>query len=268
MTTGFVGTGRLAGKVAIITGSAQGMGEGHARAFVGEGASVVVADIRDAEGEALAQELGNQAAFVHLDVTDEDGWTNAIAAASNSFGGVDVLVNNAGVSFIAPLEHTELSDYRRVIDINQVGVFLGMKAVIGAMTARGGGSIVNVSSVDGLVATPLSTAYVASKFAVRGMTKVAAAELAAAGIRVNSLHPGMVHTPMMAVFGDDPEALFAQEVPLQRFGTPAEIAALAVFLASDESSYCTGAEFIADGGMTCAMGVAAVARAAERMGAS
>jgi 3alpha(or 20beta)-hydroxysteroid dehydrogenase len=243
--------GRLEGKVAIVTGAAQGMGAAAARRFVEEGARVVLADVRR-EAETLAASLGSGALFVPLDVTSESDWMLARETTLDAFGRLDVLLNNAGIVLAAPLAETTVADYRTVIDVNQVGVFLGMKTAVPAMSAAGGGSILNVSSIDGFVGMPNVIAYVSSKFAVRGMTKAAAIELAPLGIRVNSIHPGYIDTPMLAREASQRERLarFCEEnVPVARLGRPDEVAQLAVFLASDESSYCTGAEFVADGGV-------------------
>jgi 3alpha(or 20beta)-hydroxysteroid dehydrogenase len=242
-------TGRLAGKVVLITGAARGQGEAAVRACVAEGARVFVADILDDQGKALADELGDAAEFVHLDVGSEQDWADAVAKVPR----LDVLVNNAGVLHFSALADTRLADYERVIRVNQIGAFLGMRAVVPAMRAAGGGSIVNLSSIDGLAAAPFLVAYAASKFAIRGMTKVAAMELGEHGIRVNSVHPGMIDTDMVrdAAGGADLDlSPIGRKVALRRVGRPDEIAGLVVFLASDESSYCTGAEFVADGGAT------------------
>lgn len=245
--------GKLDGKVALVTGASRGQGAAEARLFVEEGASVVLADVLHEEGTALAAELGSGACFQHLDVRDEDGWRAAVAEAVGRFGGLSILVNNAGIFRFSPLEGTTREVFDEVVAVNQTGVFLGMQAVAGPMRAAGGGSIINVSSVDGLVGMTYGIAYVASKFAVRGMTKCAALELAGAGIRVNSIHPGGVDTPMAnMVPGVDVASAFSN-VPLGRIGRPEEIARLVAFLASDDSSYCTGSEFIIDGGMTAGM---------------
>lgn len=245
--------GRLSGKIALITGAAGGQGAAAARRFAEEDARVVVADVRDDDGKALADELGVH--YLHLDVSEEDGWAAAVAEVSEVYGPPNVLVNNAGILHFARLQDTTLADYQRVIQVNQIGTFLGMRAVVPGMVAAGGGSIINVSSIEGLRAAPLLTAYTASKFAIRGMTKVAALELARKGVRVNSVHPGMIETNMLptALGGQQVDLAFAgKKVPLGRTGQPSEIADLTVFLASDESSYCTGAEFVADGGVTAA----------------
>lgn len=252
--------GRLDGKVAIISGGARGQGAAEARLFVSEGAKVVVGDVLVEEGRALAKQLGDGCAFVDLDVTSEDRWRTIVAETTTRFGRLDVLVNNAGIVRTAPFAETTLDDYMAVINVNQVGVFLGMRSVIPAMTAAGGGSIVNISSIDGLIAMPMVVGYVSSKFAVRGMTKVAALELAGLGIRVNSIHPGFIDTAMIRGLGgpqggDQVVAFLGQKVPQGRVGTSEEVAKLALFLASDDSSYSTGSEFVLDGGLTCGMRV-------------
>ena len=245
-------TMRLEGKVALISGGARGMGAAEARLFVDEGASVVLGDVLDAEGEAVAKELGDSGHFVHLDVRSETEWTEAVATAVDRYGGLDVLVNNAGIGGLPlPMAMLPLDDYRAVIEVNQVGVFLGMKTATPAVAARGGGSIVNISSLAGLTGSVGLFAYTASKFAVRGMTKAAAMELASAGIRVNSVHPGIIDTPILdpgRAMGIDFEEL-SRETPRGRIGTPDDVARLVLFLASDESDYCTGAEFVVDGGI-------------------
>ncbi|TFG94137.1 MAG: glucose 1-dehydrogenase [Myxococcales bacterium] len=248
--------GRLDRKVALISGAARGMGRAEAKLFAAEGAKVAVCDLRDAEGEAVAREIGPSALFQHLDVTSESGWAQAVAATTRRFGRLDVLVNNAGIAEAAPLAEMTLESYRRVIDVNQIGVFLGMRAVVEPMTAAGGGSILNISSIDGLIGMDHIISYVASKWAVRGMTKTAARELAPRGIRVNSIHPGFIHT-QLAVEDESQlaathallDAHTARLAPMGRTGEPEEIARLALFLASDESSYSTGSEFVADGGL-------------------
>ncbi len=242
------GSGRVDGRVAVVTGGAGGIGAAASRRLHAEGAAVVVADVRADRGWAVADALGDRAAFLPLDVTDGGAWSGCIEEAERLFGPVSVLVNNAGVVHSAPLGELTETDYRRVVDVNQVGVFLGMRAVLPSMRRAGGGSIVNVSSIGGIVSFPNVLGYVAAKWAVRGMTKAAAQELAADGIRVNSVHPGLVETEMTPA--DTPAAAQVRTQPIARLGRPEEIADLVLFLASDESSYCTGSEFVADGGFT------------------
>jgi 3alpha(or 20beta)-hydroxysteroid dehydrogenase len=244
--------GRLAGKVALITGAAQGQGAAEARRFAAEGARVVVTDVREAAAREVATEIGATARFVPLDVTDVDQWTAAVQATKDAFGHLDVLVNNAGVA-VPPtlLEDMSLEDHRRIQAVNLDGVLLGMRAVVPAMRAAGGGSIVNISSIDGLVGVAGMASYVASKFGVTGLTRAAALELGRFGIRVNSIHPGVIASPMVeqapAAIRARLDRLMARQ-PIPRMGTPEEVANLALFLASDESSYCTGAQFVIDGG--------------------
>lgn len=244
--------GRLQDKVALITGAAGGQGAAAARRYVAEGARVVIADVLDDEGKALADELGEAARYRHLDVAAEDDWSGAVAATTEEFGAIDVLVNNAGILHFSRIVDTTLADYERVIRVNQIGTFLGMRTVVPAMPERGG-SIVNVSSVEGLAGMPHVVAYTSSKFAIRGMTKVAALELGGQGIRVNSVHPGMIDTRMVQHAAGGVEVDLSpvgRKVALGRLGRAEEIADLVVFLGSDESSYCTGGEFVADGGAT------------------
>lgn len=250
---------RLSGKVALVTGAARGQGAAEARLFVAEGARVVLTDVLDDEGELVAKELGSEhAAFVHHDVTDPTGWAEAVAATVGTFGRLDVLVNNAGVFRYTPLATTPVEAFDEVITINQRSVFLGMQAVIPAMTAAGAGSIVNVSSIAGLRGSAGTAAYSASKWAVRGMTKVAAIELAPLKIRVNSIHPGIIDTPMLQdlLFTGEAAAkeAIAARIPLGEVATAAQVARMALFLASDDSDHSTGAEFVVDGGLTAAIG--------------
>lgn len=249
--------GRLDGKVALITGGARGMGKSHVRHFVAEGARVVFGDVLDDNGAYVAAGLGEQfCRYLHHDVTSEDDWAAAVALATDAFGRLDVLVNNAGVLAFARIADMPLADFRRVLEVNAVGCWLGMKAVIDTMTKSGGGSIVNISSIEGFTGAEGLSAYSASKFAIRGMTKVAARELAGFGIRVNSVHPGGVLTRMAvdsASARTDGEA-FIKAMPLARFAEPVEISRLVAYLASDDSSYSTGSEFIADGGILAGPG--------------
>ncbi|MGM9945774.1 MAG: glucose 1-dehydrogenase [Lysinibacillus sp.] len=240
---------RLEGKVAIITGAARGMGAAHARRFVAEGAKVVLTDLNVEEGTALASELGENALFVKQNVTSADDWENVVAEAEKAFGPVNVLVNNAGISMSKSFLQMTEEEYRRIVDINQVSVFLGLKTVVPSMQKAGGGSIVNISSINGIVGG--SVGYTDTKFAVRGMAKAAAMECSHYGIRVNSVHPGVIETPMVTQ-GDAVEAIkeFAKHIPLKRMAQPEEVTNLVLFLASDESSYSTGSEFIVDGGLT------------------
>lgn len=247
--------GRLDGKIAIVTGASQGMGAAHARLFVREGARVVMTDVKEDAGRALAGELGPDAIFVRHDVRREGDWGAVVTAAETRFGCVNVLINNAGI--IGPvLDMTNLSQdaFLDVCAVNQLGVFLGMRAVVPSMIVSGGGSIVNVSSIAGMVGLPASPnlAYVASKFAVRGMTKLAAVQYGPHNIRVNSVHPGYIKTTMMVAATDESGGGAQVEIPLRRFADPEEVANLMVFLASDESSFISGTEQIIDGGMLAA----------------
>ncbi|HEX9175670.1 glucose 1-dehydrogenase [Mycobacterium sp.] len=236
--------GRVDEKVALISGGARGMGAAHARMLVAEGAKVVIGDILDDEGKALADDLGDAARYVHLDVTDPEQWKAAVSTAVDEFGKLNVLVNNAGTVALGPLRTHDLKKWQQVLDVNLTGTFLGMQAVIDPMTEAGGGSIINISSIEGLRGAPWVHGYVASKWAVRGLTKSAALELAAQKIRVNSIHPGFIRTPMTKHLPDD-----MVMAPMGRPGTPEEVATFVLFLASDESSFATGAEFVMDGGL-------------------
>lgn len=246
--------GRVSGKVAIVTGGNGGLGAAMAALLVREGAKVVIADISGQPGADLQSLLGDQARYEELDVRSEPDWQRVVAATEQAFGPVSVLVNNAGVSGLVAMENCSEQQYRDVIDVNQIGVFLGMKSVLPSMRRAGGGSIVNMSSAAGLVGSPTALAYTASKFAVRGMTKVAAIELGRDKIRVNSIHPGPIRTPM-AVRSDgtlEPTIQqFVEAIPAGRVGEPDEVAQLVVMLASDEARFATGSEFVIDGGWTC-----------------
>lgn len=244
--------GRLDGKIAIITGGARGQGAAEGQLFASEGASVVLTDVLDDAGEHTAAQIGEAASYRHHDVSQQDEWSALVDAVLAEHGRVDVLVNNAGIVIMKPIEELTLDDYMRVISVNQVGVFLGMRAVTPAMRAARRGSIVNTSSVSGLRGHEGQIAYSASKWAIRGMTRSAARELAPDGVRVNSIHPGVIDTPMVAAAGHDEasrDALRAR-IPVGEFGAPEAIARMALYLASDESAYSTGAEFVVDGGLT------------------
>jgi 3alpha(or 20beta)-hydroxysteroid dehydrogenase len=236
--------GSLAGRIALVTGGARGIGEAYVRALHAEGAHVVVADLLAEEGAALAAELGDRALFVRLDVTDEDQWSAAVAASVDAFGSIDVLVNNAGIANAAPIEHLTTAKWDAVIAVNLTGVFFGCRAVVPIMKERGGGSIINISSVEGMRGSPGLHGYTAAKFGVRGLSQSMAVELGAFGIRVNSVHPGFIRSAMTTRI--DPAHL---DIPLGRAGEPEDVAGTIVFLAGDASRFTTGAEFVVDGGM-------------------
>ena len=238
----------------MVTGAAGGIGAAVARRFAAEGARLLLTDV-DGEGvRDVATRLGEDvAAWCVHDVTEESSWKAAIAQALDLHGRIDVLVNNAGIFLVAPLAETSLEQFRKVLDVNVVGVFLGMRAVADVMSERGGGTIVNVSSIAGIIGGPYMTAYAASKFAVRGMTKVAARELAQSGIRVCSVHPGHIDTEMLARQRErTPELVekLIRGIPMRRIGSPDEVASAVLFLATDDSSFVTGAELVVDGGVT------------------
>ena len=243
--------GRLDGKVALITGSARGQGEAEARRFAAEGAKVAITDLRDVLGEQLAAELGPDTFYQQLDVTREDDWDAAVAATVERFGKLDILVNNAGIGAFGTLEGLDLKTHHEMIDINLHGVYLGMRAAKAALVATGNGAIVNISSIDGIVGVLGMTSYSGSKFAVTGMTRSAAIELGPLGVRVNSIHPGVINSPMVQEAPPETRARLDRLMdmqPIKRMGEPDEIASLALFLASDEASYVTGAQFVIDGG--------------------
>lgn len=240
----------LEGKVAMVTGGAQGMGASHVRKLFEEGAEVIISDILVDKGEALAKELGEGATFVELDVTQANSWVKAVKHAEDTFGPVSVLVNNAGIDFMKPfVDYTE-EDLQKILDVNLFGNFHGMQKILPSMKKAGGGSIVNISSVEGLRGTAGNSIYNASKFAATGLTKAVAQEYAEFNIRVNSVHPGAIKTP-----GIEPENIkkvveeYTEKIPMKRIGDPEEVSNLVAFLASDKSSYSTGVEFIADGGI-------------------
>ena len=243
-----VSSNKLEGKVAIITGAARGQGADEARRFVAEGARVVLTDLLPS-GAAVAAELGSAAIFIQHDVANEAQWRSVVDTALEKFGRIDILVNNAGIFTPAMLEDTTAESFDRHYRVNQYGPFLGMKAVLEAMKAAGGGSIINISSVAGMRGFPGMIAYAGSKWALRGMTKCVAREVAPFKIRVNSIHPGLVDTPMLN--DHDPEALkqFEAAVPLGRMATTADVVEIVVYLACDLSSNMTGAELVTDGGL-------------------
>lgn len=245
-------TALLAGKVALITGAAGGQGAAEARYFASLGARVALADVLEGV-DAVAAEIGEAALALRLDVADEDHWVAAVNAVVQRFGTLNVLVNNAGVTALGRIVDTSVADFHRAVGVNQLGVFLGMRSVIGPMSDAGGGSIINISSVAGLVGIANNATYASTKSALRGLTKSAALELAPQGIRVNVVFPGFIDTPMIR--RPEVEAVGAggdllKKVPLGRMAHPHEVAEMIAFLASDRSAYCTGGEFVIDGGFT------------------
>ena len=243
--------GKLQDRVAIITGGARGMGAATSRVFAGEGAKVIIADLLETEGEALAAEIGDRARYFKLDVTSEASWAALVDFAKGEFGRIDVLVNNAGVLLFKGLLEMEKAEFEAVHQVNLIGPFLGIKNVAPVMIAQGKGAIVNISSVDGMKGSNSVGAYGSSKWGLRGLTKVAAMELGHRGIRVNSVHPGGVNTVMANASGRSLDEVNRdyQHQPIQRIGQPEEVARVSAFLASDEASYVIGAEITVDGGM-------------------
>ncbi|MFD1716096.1 SDR family oxidoreductase [Amnibacterium flavum] len=243
--------GRLEGKVALISGAASGMGAAHARAIVREGGRVAIADIADDAGEKLSAELGDTALYVRLNVTSAEDWATAVERTESHFGLLNVLVNNAGILNFAPLGQDAVEAWDRTIAINLTGPFLGLTAALPALKRARPSSVINISSAAGLRGIPAAHGYTASKFGLRGLTKSAALELADSGVRVNSVHPGGVRTPMLSAFGGG-EGVVETSL-LKRLGEPEEISAMVVFLASDESSFSTGSEFVIDGGTSAGL---------------
>lgn len=246
---------RVEGKVALVSGGARGIGAATSKLLAQEGAAVVLADVLEAEGRAMEAEIaeaGGRATFMLLDVTDEENWQRVIDATVATYGRLDVVVNNAGISGRTNVEETQGETWDRVMDVNGKGVFLGTKLAIPELRKVGGGSIINISSIYGIIGSETSAAYHASKGAVRIFTKAAAIQYASEGIRVNSVHPGFVDSPMTAASHALPEVhnLRIERTPLGRMGTPEDIAAGILYLASDESSFVTGSELVIDGGMT------------------
>lgn len=240
----------LTDKVALVTGGSQGLGEAHVRKLVEEGAKVIITDIMPEQGEKLAKELGDNTTFVKLDVTDPDSWEAAVEHAEAAFGPINVLVNNAGIDIMKPFIEFTGTDLQKLLDVNLFGNFHGMQKILPSMKKAGRGSIVNISSLEGLRGTAGNSIYNASKFAATGLTKAVAQEYAEYNIRVNSVHPGAIQTP--GVEADDIKDTvqnYIQNIPMKRIGKPEEVANLVAFLASDKSSYSTGAEFIVDGGI-------------------
>lgn len=240
---------RLKNKVVIITGAAQGMGKMHAERALKEGAKVVITDINKELGIKTSQLLGENAVFIHHDVTNENHWNNVINTVIEKWGRIDVLVNNAGITYNEPLQKLSLESYMKIVKINQVSVFLGMKTVAEIMKSKKSGSIINISSMNGLVGGAIG--YTDTKFAVRGMTKAASRDLSPYNIRVNSVHPGVIQTPMLEQEDiKDQVEQFKKTIPMRRVAQVEEVSNMVIFLASDESSYSTGSEFVIDGGIT------------------
>src|SRR5699024_256978 len=240
---------RLENKVVIITGAAQGMGKMHAEKVLNEGGKVAITDINDTLGQEVSQELGDNAIFIKHDVSNEADWEHVVQTVNNKWGQIDVLVNNAGITYNTPLEELSLESYLKIVNINKVSVFLGMKAVTSTMKSQQNGSIVNISSMNGLVGGAIG--YTDTKFAVRGMTKSAARDLSPYNIRVNSVHPGVIQTPMLEQEGvKEAVEQFKKTIPMRRVAQTEEVSNMVIFLASDDASYSTGSEFVIDGGIT------------------
>lgn len=240
---------RLHQKIALITGGARGMGASHAKLFIEHGAKVVITDILEKEGSLMAESLGENALFLKHDVTSLAQWQDVVAKTEAHFGPINVLINNAGIALSLPIDDMREEDFDKVYQINQKSVFLGMKTVAPSMRKAKGGSIINISSISGIVGQPAGVAYNGTKFAVRGMTKALAIELGSDNIRVNSVHPGVIDTPMTQT--KEIQAAIQpmiQSLALKRSAQPIEISQMCLYLASDDSSYCTGSEFVADGG--------------------
>jgi len=245
---------RLKGKVALISGGARGQGAAEARLFAGEGAKIVIGDVLDDLCKTTAAEInaksGNAVTAVHLDVTRAADWRAAVDTCERQFGGLDVLVNNAGIANVKGVEETSEEEWDSVVNINQKGVWLGMKAAVPAMRRRGGGSIINISSIYGIIGSPGSAAYHGTKGAVRLLTKAAAVQYALDKIRVNSVHPGVILTPMVDVVPRSELQPLIEMAPMKRGAQPEEVGWCVVFLASDEASFVTGSELVVDGGYT------------------
>lgn len=241
-------SGRIDGKIALITGGARGQGRQEAERFAAEGAVVYITDVLDEVGAKTADELGDAVTFLHHDVTSEDDWTAVIAGIVEAHGRIDVLVNNAGIFSMTPALDTSIEAWNQMLAINQTGVFLGIRDVGRVMCDQGSGSIINISSIAGLAGVGRAHAYAATKWAVRGMSKSAALEFAAHGVRVNSVHPGIIDTDMLREFGGNLERI-TESIPLGRTASADEVANVVLFLASEEASYCTGHEFVVDGAM-------------------
>lgn len=240
--------GRIAGKIALITGGARGQGRQEAERFAAEGATVYITDVLDDVGAAAADELGDAVTFLHHDVTSEDDWAAVIAGIVEQHGRIDILVNNAGIFSMTAALDTSIEAWNQMVAINQTGVFLGIRDVGRVMCEQGSGSIINISSIAGLAGVGRAHAYAATKWAVRGMSKSAALEFAAHGVRVNSVHPGIIDTDMLREFGGNLERI-TESIPMGRTASADEVANVVLFLASEEASYCSGHEFVVDGAM-------------------